>query len=99
MNRCPTCNSPSPGMHPAVQWEGEVEICIDSFHEPIFAVQMARADKLRHAVRYIADQFRLSFTREQAQANLQARNILLRAGMKILDEAVDLIPKAPAGAA
>lgn len=30
--RCPTCNSPSPELHPAVQWEGEVQICHDDWH-------------------------------------------------------------------
>jgi len=33
MNRCPTCNSPSPERHPAVQFEGETEPCIDPFHD------------------------------------------------------------------
>lgn len=32
MNRCPTCNSPQPHLHPAVQVEGEVEVCAHSFH-------------------------------------------------------------------
>ena len=31
-DRCPTCNSPSPERHPAMAWEGEVEICTDDFH-------------------------------------------------------------------
>lgn len=31
--RCPTCNSPQPGMHPAVSGGGEVAtICPDAFH-------------------------------------------------------------------
>lgn len=29
---CPTCGSSAPHMHPAVQHEGEVEICTDDFH-------------------------------------------------------------------
>lgn len=30
--KCPRCGSPSPERHPAVQCEGEVELCIDDFH-------------------------------------------------------------------
>ena len=29
---CPRCGSSAPHMHPAVQHEGEVEICTDDFH-------------------------------------------------------------------
>ncbi|QGT55147.1 hypothetical protein SEA_FORZA_186 [Gordonia phage Forza] len=29
---CPTCTSPNPKLHPAVQHEGEVHICNDTFH-------------------------------------------------------------------
>lgn len=32
MNRCPTCNSPAPHLHPSVQHGGEVELCTDDFH-------------------------------------------------------------------
>lgn len=30
--RCPKCNSPHPHSHPAMQHEGEVEICTHDFH-------------------------------------------------------------------
>ena len=30
--RCPRCGSPKPHLHPAVQVEGEVEICTHEFH-------------------------------------------------------------------
>ena len=33
--RCPTCNSHSPALHPAVQHGGEVHICPDPWHGPL----------------------------------------------------------------
>jgi len=32
LGRCPNCDSPAPHLHPAVQSEGEVEICTHDFH-------------------------------------------------------------------
>jgi hypothetical protein len=32
IERCPTCDSPSPNLHPAVQYEGEVQMCADQWH-------------------------------------------------------------------
>ena len=32
MNKCSTCNSKQPHLHPAVQLGGEVQICADAFH-------------------------------------------------------------------
>lgn len=34
-DRCPTCDSTAPHLHPAVQNEGEVQPCRDAFHERV----------------------------------------------------------------
>lgn len=31
-HRCPSCGSRAPHLHPAVQFEGEVETCADDYH-------------------------------------------------------------------
>jgi len=30
--RCPRCNSPEPHLHPAMQFEGEVQTCLHEYH-------------------------------------------------------------------
>lgn len=31
-HRCPKCKSPSPHLHPAMAFEGEVQLCLDAYH-------------------------------------------------------------------
>ena len=33
--KCPTCDSAAPHLHPAVQHEGEVQPCRDVYHERV----------------------------------------------------------------
>lgn len=33
LHKCPLCGSPKPHLHPAMQFEGEVQPCDDEFHQ------------------------------------------------------------------
>jgi len=33
MDSCPRCTSPSPELHPAMQEEGEVQVCLHPWHD------------------------------------------------------------------
>lgn len=45
-DKCPTCESPQPHLHPAVQHEGEVHLCRDPWHASTESgrVALLRAD-------------------------------------------------------
>ncbi len=45
---CPTCDSPAPRLHPAMQFEGEVQPCRDEFHQQ-WTPENARYMELRPA--------------------------------------------------
>jgi hypothetical protein len=44
-DRCPRCNSPDPQRHPAMQFEGEVQLCEHSWHQPTAAEIRQREQK------------------------------------------------------
>lgn len=46
MKKCPRCESPSPSRHPAIAFEGEVEVCTHPYHAP-GATADVREDALR----------------------------------------------------
>ena len=61
--------------------------------------QLRAADSLAHAVRYIAQQFRMDFTRDEAQANVDTRKILLNCEWRVIDGAEVNYGKPPRSAA
>lgn len=43
--KCPRCDSPSPKLHPAIQYEGEVQLCNHPWHESVATDTSASAAK------------------------------------------------------
>jgi hypothetical protein len=73
--RCPTCNSSAPKMHPAVQSEGEVQPCRDEWHvrggwepEPHVKRMWAEADERRGPELRVDSQETAALRRSQARA-------------------------------
>ena len=52
---CPRCDSPSPRLHPAIQFEGEVAVCTHSWHGPLMADRMKPEDK--HPICEVCEEF------------------------------------------
>lgn len=42
--KCPRCGSPDPKLHPAVQYEGEVQICAHTYHTSVIHDYLCRCD-------------------------------------------------------
>lgn len=53
MDKCPRCNSPQPHLHPAMQFEGEVQPCSHPFHEQLMTDTPDIVERL-HAKRFSA---------------------------------------------
>lgn len=50
-SKCPTCGSPNPGWHPAVQFEGEVQPCDDPWHGPLIKLGVQKGDEALETAR------------------------------------------------
>lgn len=105
--KCPTCDSPAPHLHPAIQFEGEVQVCYDAYHRQptpentpqkiastVFQIADEAAGHLASAICHIRQQFRLTMTRAEAQANLDTRKLLLKAENRVINEAEALVDAA-----
>lgn len=60
MDECPHCGSPAPHLHPAVQFEGEVQTCPHDFHltrtpqnTPKYIANVIEAQHRRAASRFL----------------------------------------------
>lgn len=49
-DRCPTCESPEPKLHPAVQHEGEVQLCNDAYHQAAEPTADKQVNQLLEAI-------------------------------------------------
>lgn len=53
--QCPTCESPDRKRHPAVQHEGEVQVCPDAWHRPFD--HSIRADRRLSVLEWSRERF------------------------------------------
>lgn len=101
-NRCPTCDSPAPHLHPSMQFEGEVDPCDNEFHQQVTSLNTPAVIAVVGALQREGGKHggRADESRALLEAGLRAASKLMRGVWQAEDRekyhaAIALLPAPP----